>query len=994
MLVFSLSHANSTSPAAVKTATVFTDDNLALLDVRFKQYRVGDGVEAYIVNDRVYLPLVDVFAFLELNISTTADGAAGWFINENYDFSLRQTASGWLATVIGMEVDVPDDEIVQFYDMLYADMRLLDDWFGARFTLNFSQSLLTLSTQQELPFEKRISRNERIINKRQMPKVAENPLLDNPYKPAEIPSLNLSTTHLTQRNEKNDSETERYTTYSVISHGDLGYMNSEVFVSGDREEGLRSASLHLQRFDHSGAMLGPMGATHIGMGDISSPGIPFAAAGGNGRGIVINNKDLNTNQKSDLRVIEGDYHPGWDIELYQNGIVVGYQTIGADGHYEFSNIPLFLGNNRFTLKFYGPGGKEETEERTLFLGANQDDVGKIKYSASIFQPVLKTINLNEVNDDREVYEQAVFSAEYGLTPNASLHAGFAHKARDTDDAKNFYNVGLQSSVWDTRLLFDVTTDDQSNNVYAFSANQYIHTTNLRLGIVEYDSDLNSDTDSLQRKLSLGASGKVFGMPYNFRGNRDIRTHTTEDNYDLGVSGSIERLNWSNALSYTHLKDDANSSDSLDGSLFLGYSLSPINFRFGVNYQVTPEKEIDSADLSTFFSIDKKASVNFSTRYRPADNSTRYNLGLTWQLPYFQLTPSVSYDSDGQITGLVTLSASLGKRSSTEGTYYNLNNTRQANLGSFKARLFEDQNNNGYYEIDEPLLEGGEISATQSHRKGRSDEDGIAWLERISAWQQTDIEYDPGSLPVAPMVYTGKPFSVVMRPGSVTAVNMPFVRTGEIDGTIYRTEKGFSSHARGIRLSLINSLGQTVKQTMTDSYGFFLFESLRPDDYRLEAMNEAWLTPEDAHFNISADGDEIFDKKLLLGPEPKLSKKKPVSLLEMRKSTNITPTRTISQAAPYKPVGSTKKSTRVERFWTLQVASYRQPANAQALETRLRQQGYQSFSRSVIIEGRSFIRVYAGNNASKKLALKNKKHIDRSINVRSMAVKLNTKADTK
>jgi len=976
LLVLPLSQASTDSRRPPTSAIVFNDDNLALLDVHFKRYRVGDGVEAFVVNDRTYLPLVDVFALLELNISTTNEGAAGWFIDDKYDFSLSQTQSGWLATVIGMEVAVPAGEIVQYYGMLYADIRLLEDWFGARFTLNFSQSLLTLSTQQELPFEKRIARNERIINKRQLPKVAANPLLDNPYTLAEVPSLDLSAAHFTQRNEKNDTGKETRTTYSVISHGDLGYMNSEVYVSGDREEGLSSASLRLQRFDQNASMLGPLGATHIGIGDISSPGVSLAPAGGSGRGIVINNKDLSLNQKSDLRVIEGDYHPGWDIELYQNGIVVGYQTIGSDGHYEFADIPLFLGNNRFILKFYGPGGKEETEERTLFLGANQDDVGKIKYSASIFQPNLKTININEINDERESYEQAVFSAEYGLSPNASVHAGFAHKTRNTYDAKNFYNLGLQSAIWDTNLLFDITSDDQSNDTYAFSVNQYIYRTNFRLGIIEYNKT-DSSTDSIQRQFSFGASGRVFDTPYNLTGHREIHQHSTEDTYRLGTSGNVERLQWSNQFDYTNLSSPDDNSDSFNGNLFLGYSLNPINFRLGVNYQISPEAEVDSADLSTFFAIDQNTSVNFSTRYRPADNSTRYNLGLTWQLPYFQLTPSVSYDSNGQITGLVTVSASLGKRSSTQGTYYNLNRTRQANRGTFKARLFEDQNNNGYYEMDEPLLEGGEISATQSHRKGRSDSEGIAWLDRVSAWQQTDIAYEPGSIQAAPMVYTGQPFSVVMRPGSVTAVNMPFSRTGEIDGTIYRKQEGLSSPARGVRLSIINGLGQTVEQSSTDSYGFFLFEELRPDNYRLEVMNEAWLTPEDAQFIITSEGNAILDKKLLLGPAPQIKLKKPLSLL--KESPSEVP-----------EVPTANQSTKEKLFWTLQVASYGLPANAQKLETRLRKQGYTAFTQDVVVGKRQYTRVYAGNEISRDDALKNKTTIDRSINVRSMAVKLSSR----
>lgn len=970
----------------IESTILFSEDNLALLDVRFKQYRVGDGIEAYIVDNRVYVPLVDMFALLELNISTTADGAAGWFINDNYDFSLKQSDSGWLATVIGMSVEVPNGEILQHYDMLYADIQLLEDWFGARFSLNFSQSLLALTTQQTLPFEARITRGERVINKRHLPRLAENPLLDNPYKLIEMPSLNINATHLTQRNDKTDQATQTRTTYSVISHGDLGYMNSEVFVSGDRKNGLFSATTRFERYDNNGLLLGPLGATHIGVGDITSPTIALASGGGSGRGFVMDNKDLSVNQKSDIRIIEGDYHPGWDIELYQNGIVVGYQTIGADGHYEFTDIPLFLGNNRFILKFYGPGGKEETEERSLFLGANEEDVGKLKYSASLFQPSLKSIDLNGVNDAREIYEQAVFNAQYGINANTSLHSGLLHKNNGLLEEHSFYNIGLQSSLWNTNLLFDITRDNEGNTSYAYSANTFVQRTNFKLGVIEYGPTL-SEINPRLRQIVLGASGRLFETPYNLSGRRVIRKDTTEDTYNLGLSGNLDRLNWSNNLNYSDLNTRGNGVEELDGNLYLGYSLSPMNFRLGLNYHIDPTTEIDSANVSTSFAIDHNTSVNLSARYQPEGNRTRYNLGLTWKLPYFQLTPSVSYSDNGEILGLVTVSASLGKRSSSQGLYYNLNSANHANKGTFKARLFDDVNNNGYYEKDEPLLEGGEISALQSSRKGRSDQEGIAWLERVSAWQQTDIAYEPGSITAAPMIYSGKPFSVVMRPGSITAVNMPFVRTGEIDGTVYRQIDTGTKLARGVRLALCDLDGNVLRHTSTDAYGFYLFENLKPGDYRLQAVDESWLKPKQATFTITSLGDAVLDKNLTLKSRPfTLSARtatRPQAPIDL-KSAADNPN---ALAPTAEPTLQPHKVLPQRNAWSLQVASFRTGENAETLTSRLAAMGYTTFTRKVTVNGFEYTRVYAGDTPQKALLKKAKEIIDHAINVISIPTRL-------
>ena len=48
---------------------------------------------------------------------------------------------------------------------------------------------------------------------------------------------------------------------------------------------------------------------------------------------------------------------GWDAELYRNGQLLAFAENRADGRYEFIDVPLLYGQNRFEVVLYGPQGQ-------------------------------------------------------------------------------------------------------------------------------------------------------------------------------------------------------------------------------------------------------------------------------------------------------------------------------------------------------------------------------------------------------------------------------------------------------------------------------------------------------------------------------------------------------------------------------------------------------------------------------------------------------------
>src|SRR3546814_10416771 len=67
----------------------------------------------------------------------------------------------------------------------------------------------------------------------------------------------------------------------------------------------------------------------------------------------------------DKTSFRGDLPAGWDAELYRNGQLLAFATLNGDGRYEFLDVPLQYGTNRFEIVLYGSQGQIRRELNQL-----------------------------------------------------------------------------------------------------------------------------------------------------------------------------------------------------------------------------------------------------------------------------------------------------------------------------------------------------------------------------------------------------------------------------------------------------------------------------------------------------------------------------------------------------------------------------------------------------------------------------------------------------
>ncbi|PCJ46760.1 MAG: hypothetical protein COA99_02180 [Moraxellaceae bacterium] len=1017
-------------------ATTFDEDNYTLLDLKYKRQTIMAGLETYIHQGSTYIVLIDLVSALELNITVDIDGATGFINTQDQTFSLENKQSQWSLTTHNETSMINANDIVIHEGFIFVKDTLIEDWFGLTFELKYALLILNFTTESPLPVLQRMKRSNRKIRSVTTLGAANNPLLETPYALLELPAIDFRSSSIVSRRKDKDVDTLNF--YTLISHGDLGYMSTSLFLNGSHEEDLRNASIRMDRFDHRKSMFGPLKLSQISFGDLSHPSLALAPSS-SGRGIIISN-DISTQQSSrNITVIEGDFHPGQEVELYFNNSLIGYQIVPEDGHYIFKDIVLFLGNNHFVLKFYGINGTIETKHRNILVGSNPEDEKRLKYTLSISQPNTDVIDLNKEDDsEEEEYTQSVITTRYAFNRYLSFSAGY-EVTEEYNEKTSYTSAGFQTAFFGTTLNANTSHKEGQLLGSSFSISARPFGAHLRIGTTIYDEiysfqDPNipsSDTVILEQDYSFALSARYKFTSYTFFGTRKDESIGYKEDYKLGISGHAFGLSWNNTNTYSFKKTDNNASNTgdpdnevelLDGGLFFGRYINPFSLRLNLGYEVIPETQLKSVGLSFSFKPTAKASINTNISHNVIDDTTNIEISGSWKFKYAQITPRIQYDHNDNILALVDISTSLGKRNGRLGNYYNLDSKKRSSKGVIRARLFDDFNNNKTYDEGEDLLSGGIIVAQQYRSNATSDNSGIAWIEHTKSWVPTDIIYEPNTLNDTSMSYSGPDIAIVARPGKVINLDLPFTRTGDIDGTVYRPDDDTTNYpVRGAIVAALNAAGEVISRNRTDLDGYFSFTGLLPGHYHLVVQNEHIQYTSRLDAVITSAGDFIDNYNIVITEKKKQRIQFPGASKNTTspfKKTDITPNTLNSKpsqpvttasfplpkvspvlvnptptllpqekvklnSAPAKQTPTQKKG--YSKQYAIKFGSFSNPKYAAESINKLKRSGKSVYKEMITTPKGTFTRVLVGPFNSKQDAESSKKDIDRQYKSKGLVV---------
>jgi len=868
---------------AIGGAPSSREPEILLLALRLRDLTLNNDMQALLDGQVLMLPLRDFAASLEFPIAVDAAArrASGWFLSENRLFSLDLRRG--LVIVEGRE-SAFDVGLAKIFDNdIYVDIRLLAQWLPVDIRYSISELTATVEPRERLPIDERLTREayrQRVLLR---PTDRTNlSKIELPYQAFSFPTLDVSAETALSRSPSGISG---YGNYDLLANGDLLWMNSEIYLSGN-EGSISNARVRLQRKDPAGEMLGPLQATEIGLGDISTPQIPLVSNVQLGRGALVSNMPLDMPDEFDRITLDGNLPLGWEVELYRNGILLDFRAATADGRYIIPNIPLLYGVNVLRLVFYGPQGQRREEIRQVRVGTDQMSPGEVRYRFAVAQHEERMFEglRDGRRDARYGQERAMGNVMVGAADWLTLGMNFSTVPTlqgQRDYAGGTVIVATGDVLWRGDAVQESATGGVGGRLSAQTSvlgywvlaehNVFDRFRSENIGL--------NETTYLESRSRFRTEG-ILDLPYAVQ--IPLSFTLDDDQYedgrrDLRLSNRLfygfDRTSFSNTLNLVQSRRSGDTDRAVTGSFLIGGSMWDTRLRGQVNYETAPNQAITAASLTFERPLSDRMQARFGVqRSFGDDENTIYSTGVSHRFDSFYLGFRAEHDQQRNETlGLFTVSLSMGPDPARGRPWFS--STRAADSGSFVGRMFLDNDGDGLYDPkagDKPLP-GTRLAVDGRGRGDRANEDGLVMLRGLPAYRETAIGIDRASLG-DPFLTAGTPgIKVVPRPGTSPIYDFPVTSTGEIDGTVYRVVGDTAPAIAGAIVQLVAEDGTVVREVRSAYDGFYLFDFVPPGNYAIrvdpgQAKALAIRQETVRSVAIKGDGTVISGQNLVLTPE--------------------------------------------------------------------------------------------------------------------------------
>lgn len=849
-----------------------------LLEVRLGGLVLADALPGYLDGSSLLLPLRGLAEVLEfpIGVDLSAGTASGWFIRENKLFHMNVRRG---SVVVEGRQKKFDPAMVEIHDDdLYVDTRLLSQWFPIDISFDVSNMLVGIASRERLAIEEKLARDEhrkRIFStKGDNADAARYPFVETPHKLLDWPMLSLDTD--TRISKPKGGRHDLVTDYHLMASGDMGMMNAELFVAGDNRNKITESRLRFERKDPRGRVLDVVPGdivpdavklTEFAAGDIYSPEVPLVARTQIGRGFTVSSIPLDAPSEFDKVSLNGDLPLGWDVELFRNEVLIGFESSSDDGRYGFSDVPLLFGVNVVKLAFYGPQGQVREEIRQFRVGAGLIKPGEVQYRVTSNQHDTRLLYKRRTTKSTLDGEARMFAeAQVGVSRNvtAGVNASVLPNAlgqqrylglSSSTTFGNIYTRGdiikQQGQGWAARLsgqtsVAGVSVIAQHDHFHAFFSEYMPSSTDPQTSVSKLRLDGSIPETALPR------------IPFGITFDHSVRRSKASDTgVTKRMSMALGRASITNSLTGNLARDGVGGLDkSLSGSFLVGGRIEDLRVRGQVGYSVAPVKEMSTVSLSGDWTISQAYKGSASvTRTLGETPGTAYSLGANTAFDRLSAGASVDYTNDQEIVGRVTLNFSL-TRDPARGDI-NMARGNIATKGAMSARVYLDNDANGVFSEGDTPIEGVGFNADNSPLKGRTDKDGLAYVTGLETYREITFQVDNATLDDPYWVSHPGGIRVVPRPGTTGEYEFPVVSTGEIDGTAFREWDDGINSAAGVVVQLLDAEHKVVREISTAYDGFFLFDFVAPGDYTLQVSSEQMQTLKlaaDRSYAITIKGD--------------------------------------------------------------------------------------------------------------------------------------------
>ena len=850
-------------------------DEQFLLDVRIRQLELGEGVRAYNTPEGTCILFGDFLTTLDvpMKINLTARKAEGWAFREQHriaiDLPARQASYGGNSEPIaaGTVRETPDGWCVQ--------SAALARWFAIGVKPMTSGSVILLDSEAKLPVELAVERQRRAEQLKPAKfDLSSLPQVRLPYRMWRAPALDFVVSGGVTYRAGDGVKVDRRT--SVYAAGEIAKLSYDAQLSTNDKGVPRTLRLRAYRSDPEAGLLGPLKATHFGLGDVAGLDSRLSGTSTSGRGAIVTNRPLFQQSTFDRTRFEGDLPGGWDAEIYRNDELLAFAKPTADQRYQFEDVQLLYGENRIRIILYGPQGQIRTREELINVGQDNVPAGKTWYWAGANQPGRDVASLEHPPDAAlQPRAQAALSLEHGLDERTSV--GALARMMLIDDARlSFLEGTVRRSIGSALVEVGIAGESSGGkaaraqilakfgkvnvSAEAVAANDF-HLRGQRAPVSVREYRLGLDAPLRLGRTVIPAHADVH-LTDRLDGTRQIEAAGR-------LSANIDRFNLATDLRYRkqYLRSGPSPPGELNLALIGAGRIGDVRLRGGTSFDIAPKARFRSAELSAYWSASERVDWEGGLIYDAAGRRARARISHVRRLDSMAVAVTGEAATDGSLALGLNLNFSLNP-----GGRFRLLRQPLAAAGAVNALVYRDLNDNGARDLGEPLEKGALVTTSRRLSEKATDSKGSVLIGGLSTYTPTTVGIDESSLS-DPMLVPKKALQVVVpRPGVPAEVEIGLVGGGDVEGAIVKSGGlGFE----GLDLELVDSAGKTIATARTDFDGFFLFERVPYGEYRIQLAKETaeatGLAPDlKVKVSVSADKSVVRLGSIHVTPPPRVA----------------------------------------------------------------------------------------------------------------------------
>lgn len=869
-------------PAAAAAPWHPNDDDALLLELRSGAYRIGTGVRGYDTPAGICVDLSDMVMALDLpvRVDPKSRRATGWAFTESRRLLVDRDSR--TVQIMNNKAPLAPGDIIDTPEGWCVATDVLARWLGVELIPDRANALLTVKSPVKLPFElaeERKARAARLggsqgFDLRTLPQQRE------PYRAWRTPSVD-AVVSLSAVHDNRFGGTRAQARYELYATGEIAKVSVDARLASDDQGVPRSLRVRGYRTDPHGNLLGPLHATQVAAGDVTTPSLPLSLQSAVGRGVYVSNRPVDRPDSFDRTSFYGALPAGWDAELYRNGELIAVSADRGDGRYAFVDVRLLYGQNRFEVVLYGPQGQVRREIRTVPVGLESIPPRKTYWWAGALQAGHDLIDLGSSPFDPQRGWRGGVGVERGLDIRTS--AGMALTWSTVEGRRRHYaEAELRRAIGSS--LLDLGASAEMGGALAWRAQwigQFGQTyvaaeTNWTAGGYVSDRFMNGVDGyhalSADQLVKIGSASVPLHLDVSYTSRRSGR-----DSLAAGARASfaLRSLVVSADLAWTRERVAAglDPPDALIAGLRASGRIGRVRVRGETRLRLAPNPRLAESDVVAEWSAGRRSDWRAEIGYDAELARARAGIGLVRRFDRFALTASVEAASDGSVAAGLDLSFSLGRDPVRGGV--RLTSTRQAASGAVLVTVFRDSNANGRRDPGEPLVKGVDLTAGLGTTT-TTDAQGHALLSGLEPFRAVLIGIDAGSLSDPYLQPRGPGLVIEPRPGVTSELMLPLVASGSVEGNLQRPG---GVPLAGVAVELVDAEHRVVKTALSEYDGYFLFEGVPYGRYTLR------IAP------ASAAAARV---QIALSPAPTLSASAPAVSLGV---VLTSPAPTLAQASP-------------------------------------------------------------------------------------------------